>query len=417
MDKEDYLVKKVLILGVTILVTISMAVPMQPQAKEKTLNELEAEAKANRDAYNKAKEQKEMTEQERNETTKQKQEVEAQISQIQKEVEETSDKIIELKKDIEKKDEQMKDIMSFVQVTDGENNYLEYIFGATSFTDFIYRISVAEQLGNYNEQLIKEYESDVKELDKKQVELNEKNIELSKKENELSQLEAKLNGEIEILKEGMMSKDDEYETITSMINNFKKMKVCSGNDTLSSCQRKLNQSMSSGGANAVGTPGANGTYMPIKRGQVTSAYGKRDLDGDGYKEDFHTGVDFSNGVHGDSVYPVATGKVINITYPKKAGACGNHIVYVYHNIGSGYTTSYWHMTSVNVSVGQTVYPDTRLGSMGGLHSEDSCAYGTHVHLNLFRGVQTTNSGRIDPSIMVTNIPSKGKYFTSYYGNR
>ena len=220
MDKEGYLVKKVLILGVTILVTISMAVPMQSQAKEKTLGQLKAEAKANRDAYNAAKEQKEMTEQERNETTKQKQEVEAQISQIQKEVTETSDKIVELQKDIDKKDEQMKDIMSFVQVTDGENNYLEYIFGATSFTDFIYRISVAEQLGDYNEQLVKEYESDVKELDEKREELNNKNTELSKKENELSQLEAKLNGEIEELQEGMMSKDDEYETLNSLIKNL-----------------------------------------------------------------------------------------------------------------------------------------------------------------------------------------------------
>ena len=91
----------------------------------------------------------------------------------------------------------MKDIMSFVQVTNGDSNYLEYIFGATDFTDFIYRISVAEQLGDYNEQLIKDYEKDVKELDKKQEELNKKNTELAKKENELSQLEVKLNGQIE----------------------------------------------------------------------------------------------------------------------------------------------------------------------------------------------------------------------------
>ncbi len=415
MDKEGYLVKKVLILGVTILVTISMAVPMQSQAKEKTLGQLRAEAKANRDAYNAAKEQKEMTEQERNETTKQKQEVEAQISQIQKEVTETSDKIVELQKDIDKKDEQMKDIMSFVQVTDGENNYLEYIFGATSFTDFIYRISVAEQLGDYNEQLVKEYESDVKELDEKREELNNKNTELSKKENELSQLEAKLNGEIEELQEGMMSKDDEYETLNSLIKNLEGL-GCSSGDTMTSCQRKLAQSTPSGsGGGSVdtsGTPGANGTYMPIKKGRVTSDYGYRS-----YDNSFHTGIDFSNSVHGDSVYPVASGKVVNITYPKSPKACGNHIVYVYHNIGKGYTTSYWHMTSVNVSVGQTVYPDTRLGSMGGLPSEDSCAGGTHVHLNLFNGLHTTNSGRIDPRILVSNIPRKGTYFTSYYGNR
>ena len=183
---------------------------------------------------------------------------------------------------------------------------------------------------------------------------------------------------------------------------------------MSSCQRKLNQKTPSGGGSVdtSGTPGANGTYMPIRKGRVTSDYGYRS-----YDNSFHTGIDFSDGVHGDSVYPVATGTVVNITYPKSPRACGNHIVYVYHNIGRGYTTSYWHMTSVNVRLGQTVYPDTRLGSMGGLPSEDSCAGGTHVHLNLFNGLHTTNSGRIDPRILVSNIPSKGKYFTSYYGNR
>lgn len=407
--------KKILVLGITILVSMFMMFPTT-MAKEKTLGQLRAEAKANRDAYNEAKQQKEMTEQERNETTKQKQEVEAQISQIQKEISDTSEKIVELKKDIQKKDDQMKDIMSFVQVTDGENNYLEYIFGATSFTDFIYRISVAEQLGDYNEQLVREYEADVKDLDKKQEELKEKNTELSKKENELSQLEAKLNGQIEELQEGMMSKDDEYETLNSLISFLSSKDICNENDTMTSCQNKLNKKTpsASGGSpvDTSGTPGANGTYMPIKKGRVTSDYGYRT-----YDNSFHTGIDFSNGVHGDSVYPVAAGTVINITYPKYSGACGNHIVYVYHNIGSGYTTSYWHMTSVNVRVGQTVYPDTRLGSMGGLASEDSCAGGTHVHLNLFNGIHTTNSGRINPRILVTNIPSKNTYFTSYYGNR
>lgn len=407
--------KKIFMIGMMVLVSVFMSVPVPTQAKEKTLGELRAEAKANRDAYNEAKAQKELTEQERNEATKQKKEVEAQITEIQKEVTDVSNQIVELQDDIEKKNEQMKDIMSFVQVSEGSNSYLEYIFGASSFTDFIYRISVAEQLGDYNEQLINEYEKDVKELDEKQDELEKKNTELSQKENELSQLEAKLNSEIEELQEGMMSKDDEYETINSLIKNLEDL-GCSGSDTMTSCQRKIAQSTPSGsGGGSVdtsGTPGANGTYMPIKKGRVTSDYGYRS-----YDNSFHTGIDFSNSVHGDSVYPVASGKVVNITYPKSPKACGNHIVYVYHNIGKGYTTSYWHMTSVNVSVGQTVYPDTRLGSMGGLPSEDSCAGGTHVHLNLFNGLHTTNSGRIDPRILVSNIPRKGTYFTSYYGNR
>ena len=52
-------------------------------AREKTLNELEAEAKANREAYNKAKNEKELTEAERDKAVAQKAEVEKEISSIE----------------------------------------------------------------------------------------------------------------------------------------------------------------------------------------------------------------------------------------------------------------------------------------------------------------------------------------------
>ena len=383
------------------LVLFSMALPTS-YAKEKTLNELQAEAEANRKAYNAAKAEKELTEAERNEAVAQKKQVETEIASINGQIANTEEQIKEIQKDIDKKDAQMKDIMSFVQVTNGDSNYLEYIFGATNFTDFIYRISVAEQLGSYNEELIEEYNKDVDKLDKKKSELSVKQQELNTKQQELAVLEAKLNQEIETLQEGMLSKDEEYKTTISLINNLK-AHGCSGNQTLTQCQNEKDKNR----PNGIVVTGR--TYMPIIEGRVTSDYGQR-------SSDFHTGVDFSNSVHGDAVYPVAAGEVINITYPKYSGACGNHIVYVYHT-GLGFTTSYWHMTSVNVRVGQGVNPDTKLGSMGGLKSEDSCSAGTHVHVNAFRGIHYNNSGRENPHNYITNIPGKGVRFTSYYGNR
>ena len=409
MDKEGYLVKKVSIIFLAIFL-IPMMLPAQTQAKEKTLDQLIAEAKAIRDAYNEAKNQKQMTEQERNEAIKQKQDVEAQISQIQKEVEETSSKIDSLQKDIDKKDEQMKDIMSFVQVTEGENNYLEYIFGATSFTDFIYRISVAEQLGDYNEQLVKEYESDVKELDERQTELQNQEVELNKKQQELSVLEAQLNQKIETLQSGIISKDQEYKTQISLINSMKS-RGCKGSDTVTSCQERLS-SGSGGGGVLVST---NGTYMPIASGTVTSDYGYRT-----YDDSFHTGIDFSRSVAGDAVYPVADGEVILLD---NNPSCGNHIVYVKHNInGHSYITSYWHLRSWSVRVGQKVSYTTKIGEMAGRNSGDKCSGGIHVHLNLFDNANNQwenrvarggnpNSGRINPRTAIPQIPKKGQSFS------
>ena len=387
------------------LVVFSMVLPTS-YAKEKTLNELEAEAKANREAYNKAKNEKELTEAERDKATAQKAEVEKEISSIETQLDSIGAQIEEIQKDIDAKDEQMKDIMSFVQVTNGDSNYLEYIFGATDFTDFIYRISVAEQLGNYNEQLIEEYNADVEKLDNKQSELNTKQEELNKKQSELTVLEAQLNKEIETLQSGMVSKDQAYKTQIELIQSMKS-RGCKGTDTATSCQNRLSSSSS--------LPSVNGTHMPINSGYVTSDYGYRS-----YDNSFHTGIDYSKSVAGDPVYPVADGEVILLNYNR---SCGNHIVYVKHNInGHSYITSYWHLSSWSVSVGQKVSYSTRIGSMAGRNSGDSCSGGIHVHLNLFDNANNQwenrvarggnpNSGRINPRTVIPQAPKKNVYFS------
>lgn len=388
------------------LVVFSMVLPTS-YAKEKTLNELEAEAKANREAYNKAKNEKELTEAERDKATAQKAEVEKEISSIETQLDSIGAQIEEIKKDIDAKDEQMKDIMSFVQVTNGDSNYLEYIFGATDFTDFIYRISVAEQLGNYNEQLIEEYNADVEKLDNKQSELNTKQEELNKKQSELTVLEAQLNKEIETLQSGMVSKDQAYKTQIELIRSMK-ARGCKGTDTATSCQNRLNSGSGS-------LPSVNGTHMPINSGYVTSDYGYRS-----YDDSFHTGIDYSKSVAGDPVYPIADGEVILLNYNR---SCGNHIVYVKHNInGHSYITSYWHLSSWSVSVGQKVSYTTQIGKMAGRNSGDSCSGGIHVHLNLFDNANNKwennvarggnpNSGRINPRTVVPQTPAKGGHFS------
>lgn len=377
-------------------------------AAEKTLGQLKQEAEANRAAYNKAKAEKTLSEEERDKVVAQKEQVQADIDKTQNEVKAIEEQIKKIQEDIKKKDKQMKEIMGFVQVSNGEANYMEYIFGATDFTDFIYRVSVAEQLGDYNEKLIKEYEADVKKLDEKQKELINKQQELEKKSQELSVLEAKLNKEIEEASHGMLSKDEEYNTTISLINNLKRM-GCSDNQTQSQCQAEIdrrNRAAAQSGGGGIASPvSTSGTYMPIAYGYVTSDYGWRG-------GEFHTGIDFSGSGYGSNVYSVASGTVVNIRYPSYYRQCGNHIVYVYHNInGVQYTTSYWHLLNVSVSVGQYVTPNTVIGHMGGLNSQDDCAFGAHVHLNLFRGLSTNNSGRINPRIMMPQIPGEWQYFS------
>ena len=51
-------------------------------------------------------------------------------------------KIDELNENINSKKKEIENLLSFLQVSNGENVYLEYIFEAKTFTDFIYRSAV-----------------------------------------------------------------------------------------------------------------------------------------------------------------------------------------------------------------------------------------------------------------------------------
>ena len=245
--------KKSIIIVLMIITMFMISYNVASAAKEQTLNELLKQAQANRDAYNKAKSQKELSEKEKAEASNQKIQIEAQIKNINAELKNIEKDIEKIQKDIEIKDKEIKELMKFVQVSNGESAYMEYAFGASSFTDFIYRVSVAEQLSNYNEELITSYNKDIKNLETKQRELTSKQAELAKKEQELTVLEAKLSKQIETLKSGMISKDQEYKTQISLINSMKS-RGCKGDDTPTSCERRLMNS-----SNLVST---NGTYMP-----------------------------------------------------------------------------------------------------------------------------------------------------------
>ena len=105
--------------------------------------------------------------------------IEGQITETKNSINTLEKEIEESNKKIDNKKEESKKILKYFQVVNGENTYLEYVFDATSITDMIYRMSVVEQLADYNQKVVKE----LKEL------INQNKIkkeELSKKQEELS---------------------------------------------------------------------------------------------------------------------------------------------------------------------------------------------------------------------------------------
>ena len=110
----------------------------------------------------------------------------AEIEEITKTIKESEEEIESLNKEIEQKDANTKNLMASLQKTEGNSFYIEYLFGAETIEDFIYRYAITEQITKYNSELITQMKQMIKKNEEKKVELSNKRVELEKRQSKLS---------------------------------------------------------------------------------------------------------------------------------------------------------------------------------------------------------------------------------------
>ena len=209
--------KKIPIILLTIsLLFVFMYIPVENNvnAKAKTLRQMKAELAKYEKDYQNSLNQKKLTEQEIANINNRVTTINVTITNIGDEVVKLNEEIKALNKSINDKDAQIKQIANFVQLTNGESMYLKYAFGAEDFTSFIYRIAVSEQLSNYNQKLIDEYNQMIEDNKNKKVELAQKEKDLEQEKVSLASELTKLKFQSSKLYEHQI---DVKETIKSFI--------------------------------------------------------------------------------------------------------------------------------------------------------------------------------------------------------
>jgi len=282
-----------------------------------------------------------------------------------------ADEIVELGNDIKEKDTQLKELMKAYQTTTEGSFYIEYIFGAETIEDFIYRFSITEQISKYNNDLITQMENKIEENNKKNIELNNKTIELEKKQASLKVELNKLGREKKELQEQELAIEDEIKSAKDVISMYQRA-GCGLDEDLNKCANRL-------------LPPDTRFYRPMSKGYVTSEFGIRTHPVTHKPQTFHSGIDLSGVVVGSNIYSVANGVVAKIFWTN----CGGHQIFIHHNInGKKYTSAYLHMNTVNVAEGQFVSKDTVIGGMGGQKGTgDRCTTGPHLHLSIAYGLR------------------------------
>lgn len=380
----------------------------------KTLGQMKSELKKLQSQKAEADSKKNLTDSQISALTDEINTITSNISQTKNDIKSTEDDIIKNQNEIEAKEEETNELLKFLQVSSGENVYLEYIFEADSYTDFIYRYSVVSQLTEHNNELMQELSVLVDNLETKKKELAGKQSKLESESNDL-------NSKMAVLKVNLQNYKEEGTTLEEDINDMKK-KIkeyddlgCRDNEDVTSCIARINSSKGSGGGTTV--INATGWSYPLTWGCVTSeyvGYGNR-TDWSGSVSGHH-GIDLDCVSEGTKVYAAATGVVARIV---KYSSCGGNMVWVYHNInGVPYTTVYMHLLSISAYENQIVTPSTVIGAVGGgsTASYDNCTGGSHLHFGMAYGhnAYNFNANSLNPRNII-NFPALyyngGGYFS------
>ena len=316
------------------------------------------------------------------------------ITENHNKIQESKEKIQELQKDIEDKQKEIDNLLSFLQISNKDNVYLEYVFEAKTFTDFIYRSAIVEQLTAYNDELIDYMYKLIEENKQLQKELNKK---IQESEDDIDSLQVttkKYNLTMNDLVEEQVDIEADIKARKVEVAAYEKIykeNKCDENLDVSKC---------------VKVPPANKLIRPLNKGTITSLYGYR-YHPTQHVWKLHSGVDIGGNKAGTNVYAAATGRVSKIV---NKSSCGGNMVYIEHQIkGKNLRTVYMHLHTIKVKVNQVVTFDTVIGTVGGGESYDNCSTGPHLHLSVING---WSGGSYQDPYNYFDLPKLGGKFSS-----
>ena len=395
--------KKIVVLTI-VLATIISLISLPIETKAKTIKQFEAEVNKYTAELNAVKSKMAKNDADIAAIKKKIANLEQQMADAQKEIERLQKEIEESEKEIERKSEESKSIIEYYQIANGTNAYLEYAFGAKDITDMIYRMSVVEQLTEYNDKVMKELEELIKNNKKKQQELGQKKVELTKLKDDAEFEKKRIQADSASLRDTVPSIETQIKEAQEMVKYYKSI-GCGATEDIQACQFRVEQSTGNS------LPSVGFFSRPMKQGYVVRG-----------KSGGHTGYDLSSYNKSEPIYPIAAGSIHAIYTDSCVGNswCGNmgfrcngnaKIVVVKHKYNNGYVySSYVHLGSYgNIRVGQFVTKDTLIGYMG----NTGCSTGPHLHLEVATCFWKNNGGctyegytnRIFNPNSIINLPS------------
>ena len=349
--------RKIILILIIVAVSFQFMVPIQGYAitlgeYEAKLDQYKKEASDNKAAIN-------MTEGEMKNAN-------AQIDNLKSEMNKLLDEVKALNSEIDDYNNQIKDkllqsqqLVEYMQLSTGENVYLEYVFKADSTSDLIYRVALVKELVDYNNRSIEEMKQIISDNKNRETEIEKRKVEIESKEEALKGKLVQLGEKKESLDNMGVTVSQQIKIYEELVASYKKL-GCKSSDVI--------------GVDCAVSGDAGVFRRPTKSGYITQeAY---------YKPSYtHRAVDVgSRNGSGERIYPVANGRIV-AKYIDIYGALCIAVEHYNSVDGKWYTSLYAHLSSYapNLKVGDYVTSDQYLGYMG----NTGYSFGIHLHLEVF----------------------------------
>lgn len=275
---------------------------------------------------------------------------------------------------------------------DGKLSYWSVLFKANSFSDFLDRLSMIEEIAAADQRRIKELNDAAKMVEEAKIGLENEKIALEASRKEMESASAELEKsreEADKLLKQLIATGEEYQKLLDEAER-KESQTAGKLDSLESAydaakEREYQEWLAS--QPPVQTGGSSNTVdgvtwlMPINYTRFSSPFGYRihPIYGDWR---FHYGVDLS-APQGTPIYATRGGRVTYATYDSSSG------YYVSINHLDGFVSKYLHMTHYIVSPGQYVAAGQIIGYCG----STGASTGPHLHFSLYYNGSAVNPAK------------------------
>lgn len=305
----------------------------------------------------------------------------AQVASSEKKLKVIQKELAKAQKEKEKQYTTMKRRIKYMY-ENGNQEYLDIIFGAKSISDLLNRSEYVEKISEYDNKVFAHFK-------KAALAVQQKEKQREQQTNELKELETKTREEKQAVSELKADKKTELDKIDKameksqdQVSEYTKKALEAENQVEALLQKKqdeIDREMAAGGGNSGGS--TTGLGWPLKggAGRISSGFGGRKSPTAGAST-YHKGVDLA-APSGTPILAAGSGKVVTATYSSSAGN------YIMISHGNRLYTVYMHCSRLAVSAGKQVTKGQVIGYVG----STGISTGAHLHFGV-----TKNGSYVNP---------------------